>query len=102
MPFLHFGFPSFDHNLFQVVFEPDPKEKSKTTSRVATCGGNTICIIDVNSGKILMEYKHKDVEENFFTLAWTTLTLNDEETNILASGGMRGEIGMFHPQKKVA
>jgi hypothetical protein len=48
-----------------------------------------------------MKYKHKDIKENFYTLAWTTLTLDDEETNVLASGGIRGEIRMFHPQNKV-
>ena len=87
--------------LWQVVFEPDPKDNNKTTSHVATCGGNSICIIDVNSGTVLMKYKHKDIKENFYTLAWTTLTLDDEKTNILASGGIRGEIRMFHPQNKV-
>ena len=77
--------PSFHLNLIQVVFEPDPKDNNKTTSHVATCGGNSICIIDVNSGTVLMKYKHKDIKENFYTLAWTTLTLDDEKTNILAS-----------------
>ena len=85
----------------QVVFEPDPNDATKTTSLVATCGGNSICIIDVNSGTVLMKYKHKDIKENFYTLAWTTLKLQDEKTNILASGGIRGEIRMFHPASKV-
>ena len=31
----------------------------------------------------------------------TTLRLQDENTNILASGGIRGEIRMFHPASKV-
>ena len=83
------------------MFEPDPQENNKTTSRVATCGGNTISILDINSGKILLEYKFDDIEENFYTLAWTTLTLDGEKTNILASGGIRGEIRMMHPQNKV-
>ena len=52
------------------MFEPDPKDPAKTTSHVATCGGNSICIIDVNSGTVLMKYKHKDIKENFYTLAW--------------------------------
>ena len=56
--------------LLQVVFEPDPSDPTKTTSLVATCGGNSICIIDVNSGTVLMKYKHKDIKENFYTLAW--------------------------------
>lgn len=87
--------------IWEVVFEPDPLDSSKTTSRVATCGGNSICIIDVHSGTVLMKYKHKDIKENFYTLAWTTLTLSDEKSNILVSGGTRGEIRMFHPQNKV-
>ena len=87
--------------LLQVVFEPDPVDPAKTTSLVATCGGNSICIIDVNSGTVLMKYKHKDIKENFYTLAWTTLKLGDEKTNVLASGGIRGEIRMFHPANKV-
>ena len=31
----------------------------------------------------------------------TTLKLGSENTNILASGGIRGEIRMFHPANKV-
>ena len=31
----------------------------------------------------------------------TTLKLGNENTNILASGGIRGEIRMFHPANKV-
>ena len=43
-----------------------------------------------------------DFRENFYTLAWTTLTFNgDEKSNILVSGGIRGEVRMFHPQNKV-
>lgn len=87
--------------IWEVVFEPDPADATKTTSLVATCGGNSICIIDVNSGTVLMKYKHKDIKENFYTLAWTTLKLGDDNTNILASGGIRGEIRMFHPASKV-
>lgn len=87
--------------IWEVVFEPDPLNPEKTTSLVATCGGNSICIIDVNAGTVLMKYKHKDLKENFYTLAWTTLTLGEEKTNILVSGGIRGEIRMFHPKHRV-
>jgi len=101
--------------IWEVVFEPDPKDQSKTTSRVATCGGNSICIVDVNTGTVLMKYKHKELKENFYTLAWTTLQFgeiaessnsssgksNSLKSNILVSGGIRGEIRMFHPENKV-
>lgn len=102
--------------IWEVVFEPDPKDQTKTTSRVATCGGNSICIVDVNTGTVLMKYKHKELKENFYTLAWTTLQFGDvnadsssssvksshlNKSNILVSGGIRGEIRMFHPENKV-
>ena len=33
-----------------------------------------------------------DFRENFYTLAWTTLTFNgDEKSNILVSGGIQGD-----------
>ncbi len=34
-------------------------------------------------------------------MAWTTLDLGGEKTNILVSGGIRGEVRMFHPNHKV-
>ena len=51
--------------------------------------------------------------ENFYTLAWTTLQFGDTssesseksshlKSNILVSGGIRGEIRMFHPENKVS
>jgi hypothetical protein len=37
----------------------------------------------------------------FFTLAWSTLELGSEKSNILVSGGNLGEIRMFHLKDKV-
>ena len=48
--------------IWEVVFEPDPRDPLKTTSKVATCGGNSICIVDVNTGTVLMKYKHKELK----------------------------------------
>lgn len=48
--------------IWEVVFEPDPENPEKTTNKVATCGGNSICIIDVNAGTVLMKYKHKELK----------------------------------------
>ena len=60
----HLVLDSFDFvlQIWEVVFEPDPKDPTKTTSKVATCGGNSICIVDVNNGTVLMKYKHKDLK----------------------------------------
>ena len=87
--------------IWGVMFEPDLENKNKTTNLVATCGGNIICVFDVISGCVRMKYKHKDVGECFYTLAWSTLTKEGVKTNILASGGVRGEIRMYHPRNKV-
>ena len=39
--------------------------------------------------------------EYFYTLAWSTIDMGEGKTNILVSGGSRGEIRMFHPSRKV-
>ncbi|KAF9582151.1 Glycoside hydrolase, 38 vacuolar alpha mannosidase [Lunasporangiospora selenospora] len=43
-----------------------------SNSIAATCGGNTICLIDCHVGKIVAKYSHVP-EEEFMCLAWTTL-----------------------------
>ena len=87
--------------VWDVVFEPDPQDASKTTSNVATCGGNSISIIDVSSGEVLMKYELQVKNEVFYTLAWTTLLLENQRSNILLSGSISGEIRMFRPEKQV-
>ena len=87
--------------IWGVVFEPDLENNNKTTNLVATCGGNIVCVIDVISGCVMMKYKHKDVKECFYTLAWSTLTIDGDKSNILVSGGVKGEIRVYHPSNKV-
>ena len=74
----------------------------KSSSIVATCGGNTICLIDCRLGKVMAKYSHVE-EEEFMALAWTTLDHDQEseggdddttkeegrpeQTNILAAAG---------------
>ena len=87
--------------IWGVMFEPHPDDNNKTTHHVATCGGDSVTVIDVNSGIVEIKYKDKDTNEQFFTLAWTTLTVDDKKINVLATGGIQGEIKMIHPQNKV-
>ncbi|KAG0342759.1 Leucine-rich repeats and WD repeat domain-containing protein 1 [Podila horticola] len=61
---------------------PKPAPR-KSSSIVATCGGNTVCLIDCQLGKVMAKYSHME-EEEFMCLAWTTLdheTLQDGESN---------------------
>ncbi len=37
----------------------------------------------------------------YYTVAWTTLELGSERSNVLVCGGTRGEVRMFHPKNKV-
>lgn len=69
--------------VWQCAFEPSPIEKDKTTNVIATCGGNSVCFIDVDSGKVLKKYYASNSRENFLALAWSTINGN----NILAAGG---------------
>ncbi|KAG0344539.1 hypothetical protein BG004_004374 [Podila humilis] len=61
-----------------VIRSPAPTRKyepRKSSSIVATCGGNTVCLVDCDLGKVMAKYSHME-EEEFMCLSWTTL---DEE-----------------------
>ncbi|KAF9202322.1 Leucine-rich repeats and WD repeat domain-containing protein 1 [Haplosporangium sp. Z 27] len=95
------------------------REKSrrsiKSSSIVATCGGNTVCLIDCGLGRVMAKYSHVP-EEEFMCLAWTTLDHHVEEddketgnktdiltndrhdqSNILAAAGRMGSIKLINP-----
>uniref|UniRef100_A0A1B6KS80 Leucine-rich repeat and WD repeat-containing protein 1 WD domain-containing protein n=1 Tax=Graphocephala atropunctata TaxID=36148 RepID=A0A1B6KS80_9HEMI len=84
--------------VWQCAFEPNIKEKQKTTSMVATCGGNSVCFIDVKTGNIPLKYYAKDVREMLYALAWTT---NGKYT-FLVTGGIRYTIHFIHPAEGIA
>ncbi|KAF9975358.1 Leucine-rich repeats and WD repeat domain-containing protein 1 [Actinomortierella ambigua] len=101
--------------------DEDDSQRSKI---VATCGGNTVCLIDCHLGRILAKYSHVE-EEEFHCLAWTTLTqqveADDRENsnsddgskqdhdaedrqhlvNILAAAGRLGSIKLINPLQNV-
>ncbi|KAK3818846.1 MAG: WD40-repeat-containing domain protein [Benniella sp.] len=88
----------------------------RSSSIVATCGGNTVCLIDCRLGKVMAKYSHVE-EEQFMSLAWTTLDHTYEEAsnnegkkslvpeevkherqiNILAAAGRMGSIKLINP-----
>ncbi|NWW06943.1 LRWD1 protein, partial [Oreocharis arfaki] len=95
----------FKTQLWSCVFEPvldsgarkDPIVSSSRT--VATCGGESVCLIDCETGTVLKKYKV--ATEEFFSVAWTTLTMviSDSRTkahNILAAAGRRGIVKLIH------
>jgi hypothetical protein len=56
------------------------KRRKRSSSIVATCGGNTVCLIDCRLGKVMAKYSHVE-EEQFMSLAWTTLDHAYEEAS---------------------
>nr|XP_021406694.1 leucine-rich repeat and WD repeat-containing protein 1 [Lonchura striata domestica] len=95
----------FKTQLWSCVFEPvldsgarkDPIVSSSRT--VATCGGESVCLIDCETGTVLKKYKV--ATEEFFSVAWTTLTMVIGESrkkahNILAAAGRRGIVKLIH------
>ncbi|NXN73866.1 LRWD1 protein, partial [Himantopus himantopus] len=95
----------FKTQLWSCVFEPlldcgarkDPIVSSSRT--VATCGGESVCLIDCEAGTVLKKYKV--ATEEFFSVAWTTLTMvisdsRKKSHNILAAAGRRGIVKLIH------
>ncbi|XP_061868607.1 leucine-rich repeat and WD repeat-containing protein 1 [Colius striatus] len=95
----------FKTQLWSCVFEPlldcgarkDPVVSSSRT--VATCGGESVCLIDCETGTVLKKYKV--ATEEFFSVAWTTLTMvlsdsRKKSHNILAAAGRRGIVKLIH------
>ncbi|XP_066516628.1 leucine-rich repeat and WD repeat-containing protein 1 [Hoplias malabaricus] len=97
----------FSTQLWACAFEPvqDNCDASGSVRTIATCGGETVCVIDCESGNVLKKYKVPG--EEFFTLAWTTLLMSREGGNarpcrILAVGGKRGMVKLLHPRVNLA
>uniref|UniRef100_A0A8C5M6L3 Leucine-rich repeat and WD repeat-containing protein 1 n=1 Tax=Leptobrachium leishanense TaxID=445787 RepID=A0A8C5M6L3_9ANUR len=93
----------FRTQLWACAFEPDLDNSSSRV--IATCGGDSICVIDCETGKVMKKYKV--IGEEFFTLAWTTLTMitkagQKRKINILAAGGKLGVIKLIHPNVSLA
>ncbi|NWX86655.1 LRWD1 protein, partial [Nothoprocta ornata] len=95
----------FKTQLWSCVFEPLPdsgsrKDPTVSSSRtVATCGGEAVCLIDCETGMVLKKYKV--ATEEFFSVAWTTLTMvvgdsRKKTHNILAAAGRRGIVKLIH------
>jgi WD40 repeat protein len=96
--------------------EPSLHDAEATTSLVATCGGEYVCLLDCSSGHVMQRFHQpqqvseevtiilflqKSLFQNYSCLAWTTLTAENEgrtiKQNILAAGGKRGRIELFLP-----
>ncbi|CAH1231635.1 LRWD1 [Branchiostoma lanceolatum] len=88
--------------VWKCVFEPNPDNTEESTSIVATCGGESVCLLDCRTGKIVQKFSQP--REDFFCVAWMTIPLDgksEKMTNILVVGGKRGKIYLIHPQQNI-
>jgi WD40 repeat protein len=93
--------------VWKVAFEPQVCSESERVSqsdsiqRVATCGGNHVCIMDGKTGKLLIKFSDSDPYDDLYALAWTTIRGEyGQMENILAVGGTGRKVILLHPASK--
>uniref|UniRef100_A0A8C8IKJ0 Leucine-rich repeat and WD repeat-containing protein 1 n=1 Tax=Oncorhynchus tshawytscha TaxID=74940 RepID=A0A8C8IKJ0_ONCTS len=87
----------FSTQLWACSFQPPLDyngDVNGATRIVATCGGESVCLIDCETGLVMKKYKVPG--EEFFSLAWSTVLI------ILAAGGKRGLVKLLHPRANMA
>ncbi|XP_034744926.1 leucine-rich repeat and WD repeat-containing protein 1 isoform X1 [Etheostoma cragini] len=98
----------FSTQLWACAFQPMPDfNGTGAGSRlVATCGGDSLCVIDCETGLVMKKYKVPG--EEFFSLAWSTVLMSRgggasaQHCSILAAGGKRGLVKLIHPRNNMA
>ncbi|XP_023675237.2 leucine-rich repeat and WD repeat-containing protein 1 isoform X3 [Paramormyrops kingsleyae] len=97
----------FSTQLWACAFEPPLEDcnSSQESRIVATCGGESVCLIDCETGHVLKKYKVPG--EEFFSLSWTRLMMSRDggvvrPCTVLAAGGKRGIVKLIHPRASVA
>ncbi|CAN9501095.1 unnamed protein product [Ophioblennius macclurei] len=96
------GADDFSTQLWACAFQP----LSAGSQLVATCGGDSLCVIDCEAGMVMKKYKVPG--EEFFSLAWTSLLMSRgqktsaQPCSVLAAGGRRGLVKLLHPRNNVA
>ncbi|XP_055862019.1 leucine-rich repeat and WD repeat-containing protein 1-like [Biomphalaria glabrata] len=84
--------------IWKCAFEPSITNPDETTNLLATCGGKTVCIIDVITQQVLKRFQDTDKNENFYTLAWTTIEVpGNKKINVLAVAGEGAAIKLIYP-----
>ncbi|XP_018597602.1 leucine-rich repeat and WD repeat-containing protein 1 [Scleropages formosus] len=95
----------FGTQLWACAFEPSRGDSGQTSEFVATCGGESICLIHCESG--LVQKKYKVPGEEFFSLSWSRVMMSRgnrtaRPCSILAAGGKRGVVKLIHPRVSIA
>ncbi|KAM9788276.1 LOW QUALITY PROTEIN: leucine-rich repeat and WD repeat-containing protein 1 [Neosynchiropus ocellatus] len=94
--------------LWACAFQPLPDSTvcDGGTRLVATCGGDSVCVIDCETGMVMKKYKVSG--EEFFSLCWTTVLMSvgggaaAKHCSVLAAGGKKGIVKLIHPRNNIA
>ncbi|XP_078786943.1 leucine-rich repeat and WD repeat-containing protein 1 isoform X3 [Oryzias latipes] len=98
----------FTTQLWACAFHPalDSSDSGGGSRLVATCGGDSVCVIDCETGMVMKKYKVPG--EEFFSLAWSTVLMSRgskasaQPCAVLAAGGKRGLVKLIHPRNNLA
>ncbi|XP_076017363.1 leucine-rich repeat and WD repeat-containing protein 1 isoform X2 [Genypterus blacodes] len=99
----------FSTQLWACAFQPQPDhctDAAGGSRLVATCGGDSLCVIDCETGMVMKKYKVPG--EEFFSLAWSTVLMSRggkataQHCSILAAGGKKGVVKLIHPRNNTA
>ncbi|XP_035864814.1 leucine-rich repeat and WD repeat-containing protein 1 isoform X2 [Sander lucioperca] len=98
----------FSTQLWACAFQPVPDFNGTGggSRLVATCGGDSLCVIDCETGLVMKKYKVPG--EEFFSLAWSTVLMSRgggasaQHCSILAAGGKKGLVKLIHPRNNMA
>ena len=91
------GSSDFTTQVWCCAFEPDVKDNLMTTNIFASCGGNSVCLIDCETLKV--ESRFQQANEEFYTLSWTTVMIEGRATNLLLAAGNLGFIHLIHSEQ---
>ncbi|KAI9487388.1 MAG: WD40-repeat-containing domain protein [Benjaminiella poitrasii] len=88
-------------------FEPVRHDDTMANHVAAIASSYSILFLDTEQGRFVKKYTHSEIQEVFYTMAWTTLkgkellneqaTEDDPECNILAVAGRLGSIKLLNP-----
>ena len=89
--------------IWAVEFEPDVVRNGATTSLLASCGGDTICFVNVKTGKV--RSKFVEPGEEFFCCSWSAQPISGkglvtQQDTILAVGGKSSLVYVISPHDK--
>lgn len=92
----------FSTQLWACAFQPSSSGCSRL---VATCGGDSVCVIDCELGVVMKKYKVPG--EEFYALSWSTVLMCCGKStaavpcSVLAAGGKRGVVKLLHPRNNI-